>query len=284
MKLSDRGAMALICREGIAQGWYRDSKGILTIGIGHTAAAGEPSKPSPNFTVTVSGAFNLFRKDVGQYEDAVNMAIKVPMKQHQFDAFVSICYNIGPAAFANATFVKKFNAGDVAGCANAIMLWTKDKELIGRRTAERGQFLNDLPIFKNFKATLYAVGENYKLGKARSIDLVREMQGDFAQEPKQPDVPMGAKPELEAAPVIPAQKQEETIMSVTKRWWQSKSIWGAIRTIASFSGLFGISFDAETMTLSVQLDTLVSQVLAGGIPGGAVLSWVGRVAAKKAIV
>jgi putative chitinase len=90
-------------------------------------------------------------------------------------------------------------------------------------------------------------------------------------------------PEKQVKPETQKPQTEIKSMTTTKRWWQSRSIWGAILTLVSFSGLFGISFDADTMTLHIQLDTLASQVLAGGIPSGAVLSWFGRLAAKKTI-
>ncbi len=40
-----------------------------------------------------------------------------PITQHQFDAFVSIVFNIGPGGFQGSTFLRKFMAGDVQGCA-----------------------------------------------------------------------------------------------------------------------------------------------------------------------
>ena len=117
MQVSDKGLMALICREGIALGWYRDSRGIPTIGIGHTAMAGPPD-PVRKGTLTTREAFDLFRVDVEKYAATVRAAIKETMSQDEFDAFVSICYNIGQDGFAKAAFVKKFNAGDRAGCAS----------------------------------------------------------------------------------------------------------------------------------------------------------------------
>jgi putative chitinase len=96
-------------------------------------------------------------------------------------------------------------------------------------------------------------------------------------------VPVNLPEPVQPLPQEPIETETKPMTTFTKRWWQSKSIWGAILTLVSFSGLFGISFDADTMTLHIQLDTLASQVLAGGIPGGAVLSWFGRLAAKTAI-
>lgn len=173
MKVSDIGLMALICREGIALGWYNDSVGVATIGIGHTAMAGPPN-PRVKGTMTVREAFDLFHHDVEKYAATVRSSIKRPMLQHEFDALVSICYNIGQGGFAGSTFVKKFNAGDKAGCAKAIMYWKKPKEIIGRRTSEREQFKGN--VQSKFIATVYEPGANGRLGKASSMDLVRALQ------------------------------------------------------------------------------------------------------------
>lgn len=199
MQVSDKGLMALICREGIALGWYRDSRGIPTIGIGHTAMAGPPD-PVRKGTLTTREAFDLFRVDVEKYAATVRAAIKETMSQDEFDAFVSICYNIGQDGFAKAAFVKKFNAGDRAGCAKAIMNWTKPPEIKGRRRGERDHFLGRPP--KSFTATIYEPAPGGKLGRARSIDLVRALQID-AKPPAKPVEPQKPAP----APTEPTPPQ-----------------------------------------------------------------------------
>ena len=208
MKVSDPGLMALICREGIALGWYHDSVKVATIGIGHTAMAGPPN-PKAAGILTIREAFDLFHHDIEKYADTVRKTIKRPMLQHEFDAFVSICYNIGQGGFAGSTFAKKFNAGDKAGCAKAIMYWKKPKEIIGRRTSERDQFKGKVQT--RFIATVYAPGVNGRLGKASSMDLVRELQISKSDAsapapkatPKPTEKPVSA-PKPVPAPVAPA--------------------------------------------------------------------------------
>jgi lysozyme len=88
----------------------------------------------------VSDVMALFRKDAAAYEAAVDRAVKVPLKQHQFDALVSFHFNTG--AIAKASLTKKLNAGDYAGAGAGLMAWTKDPELVERRKAERDLFLH----------------------------------------------------------------------------------------------------------------------------------------------
>lgn len=112
-----------------------------TIGWGHTKGV----KPGDQITQAQAEAF--LREDLAVFEAAVNSAIKRPMTQSQFDAMVSLAFNIGGANFASSTLVKKFNAGDVQGAAAQFPRWKNAngkemKGLVRRRAAERELFLS----------------------------------------------------------------------------------------------------------------------------------------------
>lgn len=138
MKMSTRGRKLLIEREGCILQSYQDSVGVWTIGVGHTAAAGAPV-PIPGMRITSEDAESILTKDLVLYERAINDALKVPVTQNEFDAMVSICFNVGPK-FANSTCIKRLNAGDREGAAEAIMFWNKPPEIINRRRSEYRQF------------------------------------------------------------------------------------------------------------------------------------------------
>jgi lysozyme len=140
MKISDKGVQVLRDREGCRLEAYQDSVGVWTIGVGHTAAAGEPI-PCAGMIITQEDADALFDEDLDAYEDTVNAVIAEPMGQNEYDAFVSICFNVGQSAFAGATFVDRFNAGNREGCAEAILWWDQPPEIIPRRQGEHVQFL-----------------------------------------------------------------------------------------------------------------------------------------------
>jgi lysozyme len=140
MKTSEAGLAALAQREGGRLKAYRDVRGIWTIGIGHTAAAGPP-KPQSGMTLTQESMMALFAVDIVQYENAVNAAVKVPLTQHQFDACVSLCYNIGVNGFMGSTVVHMLNTNNIASAANAFRMWETPAVLKARREAERAQFL-----------------------------------------------------------------------------------------------------------------------------------------------
>jgi lysozyme len=138
--ISNAGIDVLVAREGCRLEAYLDSVGVWTIGIGHTSAAGPP-EVKPGMTITQEEASEILDRDLDSFEDAVNEQITQPMTQFQFDAFTSICFNIGTNAFAGATFVLRFNEGDLAGCAEAILWWDQPQEIIPRRQGEYAQFL-----------------------------------------------------------------------------------------------------------------------------------------------
>lgn len=138
MRMSDHGRKLLTVREGLRLKAYRDSVGIWTIGIGHTAAAGKPF-PAPGMTITAQECDQILIRDLARFEREIGNAVKVPLAQHEFDALVSICFNVGPR-FAQSTCIRRLNAGDRRGAAEAIMLWRKPPEIIGRRRAEQAQF------------------------------------------------------------------------------------------------------------------------------------------------
>lgn len=140
MEISDAGVAVLREREGCKLTAYQDSVGVWTIGVGHTGAAGAPI-PVPGMTITQEQADAIFDDDLDAYEATVNDVVTASMTQNQYDAFVSICFNIGQGAFADSTFVERFNEGDIEACAEAILWWNKPPEIIPRRQGEYAQFL-----------------------------------------------------------------------------------------------------------------------------------------------
>jgi lysozyme len=72
---------------------------------------------------------------------AVNARVSVPLYQGQFDASVSLVYNIGEGAFAKSTALKKINAARHEEVPAQIKRWNKAggrvvKGLERRREAE----------------------------------------------------------------------------------------------------------------------------------------------------
>ena len=77
--------------------------------------------------VTPERAMVLLKHDASRFEKAVKRCAPVPMHQREYDAFVSLTYNIGEAAFCKSTLARKLNAGDYAGACKEILRWDKFK-------------------------------------------------------------------------------------------------------------------------------------------------------------
>ncbi len=144
MKTSAKGRALISEREGVRLKAYKDSVGIWTIGVGHTAAAGQPD-PAKVKTITAAQCDEILSRDLAKFEEGVSSAIKRPMTQNQFDAFVSLAFNIGLGAFKGSSVVRYFNTGDNEKAAQAFMMWDKAgghvlPGLAKRRLSEMQQF------------------------------------------------------------------------------------------------------------------------------------------------
>lgn len=143
---TNRAGIELIKRwEGVKLEAYKCPADVWTIGYGHTSAAGEP-RVVKGMKITAQEASDILVRDLVKYEAAVKKAITRAPNENQFAAMVSLCYNIGPGAFARSSLVKRFNAGDIDGAADAFRMWNKAggrvlQGLVNRREDERRLFL-----------------------------------------------------------------------------------------------------------------------------------------------
>lgn len=105
--LSDRGLKLIASFEGCRLTAYKDAVGVWTIGYGHTGDV------KPGQKITQARAEELLRSDAGRFVKAVNEKVKVALNQNQFDALVSLSYNLGANGWSE--LLAKLNRGDYAG-------------------------------------------------------------------------------------------------------------------------------------------------------------------------
>lgn len=116
----------------------------ITIGYGHTTAAGPPSVHL-GMTITQALGETILRNDLKKTCATVAGAVKKPITDNQFGALVSLAFNIGAGNFLKSTLLKKVNAGDFAGATLQFAVWNKaaGKVMPGltkRRAAEAALF------------------------------------------------------------------------------------------------------------------------------------------------
>lgn len=80
--------------------------------------------------------------DVEERKAVLAECVKVPLHQHEFDAYLSLAYNIGTGAFCGSTLVKKLNAEDYPGACADILRWDKFKgqPLAGLTTRRQAEY------------------------------------------------------------------------------------------------------------------------------------------------
>ena len=136
----------LICNfEGLRLKAYDDGVGVWTIGFGTTKYP-NGIRVKKGDTCTLEQAKAYMQNDLKSFEQTVNTAVKVPLNQNQFDALVSLAYNIGSTAFKNSTLVKQLNEGNYKAATNQFNAWVnaggkRMQGLVNRRAAERALFL-----------------------------------------------------------------------------------------------------------------------------------------------
>lgn len=153
--------------EGFKAEAYLDPVGIWTIGYGITAEAGVGIVPKAGMKITEAEATEYLWRAVDKFAGHVEAALTRDANENEFGAMVSLAYNIGPGAFKKSTVLRKFNAGDKAGAADAFLLWNKAKGkvlrgLTRRRKAERALFLSAVkPLPVSTKPTAVEHGSGF---------------------------------------------------------------------------------------------------------------------------
>lgn len=143
MKLDSKGYKALHEREGLRLKPYLDTKGVPSIAMGNTYYLNGRRVTMKDRPLTLAEAEQLAKVTADNFAKRVDALVTSKVDQNQFNALVSIAYNIGVNGFAGSTFLALVNRNpNDHNIASAIMMWVKDKELIGRRCSEVIQYFS----------------------------------------------------------------------------------------------------------------------------------------------
>jgi lysozyme len=149
--LDQAGFDFLRAQEGCRLEAYQDQAGKWTIGYGCTGEA-----IVPGLVISQAQADDLLRTQAQSAIRAINRFVMVPITQNQFNALVSLCYNIGRGNFMCSTLLRKLNDGDFRGAAKQFLVWDKrwdpkqqarveDRGILARREREKALFESDFP-------------------------------------------------------------------------------------------------------------------------------------------
>src|SRR5690606_2615038 len=102
----------------------------------------------------------------------------------QFDALVSLAFNIGIGAFSGSSALRELNAGRIANVPAKMQLWNKitvggkkvvSNGLVRRRAAEAALFTMDVAPLGN--AVPESVPQQVSIGADKPLTESREMRG-----------------------------------------------------------------------------------------------------------
>ena len=117
----------------------------MTIGYGHVIL---PRDNNPS-AITREQGTDLLRADCGiaeTYIRAVTKTLNPVLNQNEFDALVSLVFNIGVGNFSHSTLLKHLKAGEKTQAAEQFKCWNKSggkvlRGLVARREAEAALFV-----------------------------------------------------------------------------------------------------------------------------------------------
>lgn len=121
MNVSPTGRALIERNEGCRLHAYLDVVGVPTIGYGHIEGV------VMGQVITQAQADQLLADDLNEvYGPGVQKAIGgAPTTQAQFDAMVSLAYNVGVGGFSKSTVCRQHKEGNYQAAADAFSLWNK---------------------------------------------------------------------------------------------------------------------------------------------------------------
>ena len=126
MKISEKGLTLIKKEEAFKAKRYLCAAGKPTIGYGHVILPAEARYHTA--TLTEAEASTLLQADVDKkYGAHVAKSLTRAVTQNQFDALVSLCFNIGTGGFSQSSVLRLANAGstDKAAITTAFGAWNK---------------------------------------------------------------------------------------------------------------------------------------------------------------
>ncbi len=132
MKISEQGKQLLADWEGFKTQVYQDAADLPTIGVGHLLTKQELTTEklliegqAIDYRNGLSKAqvIDLLAQDLERFEKAVTDKVTVELNQHQFDAMVAFCFNVGIGAFQSSTLLKELNQGNYDAIPSQLKRW-----------------------------------------------------------------------------------------------------------------------------------------------------------------
>jgi lysozyme len=122
-----KAAIALIKHhEGVRSRPYRCPANLWTVGVGHLIGDGKSLPDSWNRTFSQEEIDGLLKSDLRRFELGVHkMLPNVPLRQHEYDAIISFCFNLGLGCFQRSTLRQALLRGDKKAAMESLVKYCR---------------------------------------------------------------------------------------------------------------------------------------------------------------
>ena len=126
MKVSERAIKLIKHHEGVRNRPYRCPANLYTVGVGHLIGDGKSLPESWNRTFTEAEIDGLLKSDLRRFELGVHkMLPNVPLRQHEFDAIISFCFNLGLGCFQRSTLRQALLRGNKKAAMESLVKYCR---------------------------------------------------------------------------------------------------------------------------------------------------------------
>ena len=146
MNVSKAGIALIKHHEGVRNRPYRCPANLYTVGVGHLIGDGKSLPESWNRTFSQEEIDGILKSDLKRFELGVHkMLPNVPLRQYEFDALVSFCFNLGLGCFQRSTIRQALLRGDKKAAMESLVKYCRAggkilKGLQTRRLDEKALF------------------------------------------------------------------------------------------------------------------------------------------------
>ena len=126
MKVSERAIKLIKHHEGVRNRPYRCPANLYTVGVGHLIGDGKHLPDSWNRTFSQEEIDGILKSDLRRFELGVHkMLPNVPLRQHEFDAIISFCFNLGLGCFQRSTLRQALLRGDKKAAMESLVKYCR---------------------------------------------------------------------------------------------------------------------------------------------------------------
>ena len=126
MNVSKAGILLIKHHEGVRNKPYRCPAGLWTVGVGHLIGDGKQLPDGYNKTFTDREIDEILKADLRRFELGLSKLLpNVPLKQNEFDALISFCFNLGLGCFQRSTIRQALLRGNKEAAMESLVKYCR---------------------------------------------------------------------------------------------------------------------------------------------------------------